>query len=254
VNSTSVEAWTALLAGMRGLPKLPNSTGDNSQSAIFPRGIWQPGDRQSQLAGDNDASYSGYRGLTDAQVRTLAEAIVKQVRLRGPFVSLGQFVNRALVSVAADGNGLGISGALQAAIDQSGTNSLSGGSLTDSGDRSHYNDWGTIPADGPVNAVGQRSSNIPGWLSQADILQAIGPVIAARSDTFVIRAYGDAKNPLTGEITARAWCEATVQRMPEFYDSSQPSWAAPASLNVTNKLFGRRFHCISFRWLTPTEI
>ena len=57
-----------------------------------------------------------------------------------------------------------------------------------------------------------------------------------RSDTFVIRAYGEAADG------SRAWCEAVVQRV------SEPVSSAPMMK------FGRQFKQIRFRWLSPAEI
>ncbi len=105
-------------------------------------------------------------------------------------------------------------------------------------------------------AAGLLSQHVPGYLMQADILQAIGPVISARSDTFVIRAYGDVKDGLaTGgnSITARAWCEAVVQRLPEYTDPSLQPEASPASDSINDR-FGRRFRILSFRWLSSDEL
>ncbi len=103
--------------------------------------------------------------------------------------------------------------------------------------------------------MGQRSTAIPGWLTQADVLQAIGPVISARSDTFTIRTYGEVANPVTGETSARAWCEAVVQRLPDYVNTTDPATVAPASLTAgDNKTFGRRFRVVSFRWLSPDAI
>ena len=72
-----------------------------------------------------------------------------------------------------------------------------------------------------------------------EFMAAVGPVLATRSDTFRLRAYGDAVNPADASKTeAAAWCEAIVQRIPEEMD-------AP---------FGRRFVIIYFRWLGPEDI
>ena len=65
----------------------------------------------------DSAYWDGFRRLTDDQLTTLAEKIVEQVRLRGPFLSVGDFVNRRL-----DVGEKGRSGALQAAIDKAGLN------------------------------------------------------------------------------------------------------------------------------------
>lgn len=103
---------------------------------------------------------------------------------------------------------------------------------------------------------GRKSTGIPGWLMQGDVLQSIGSVLSARSDTFVVRAYGEVLNPLdsTDAPLARAWCEAVVQRFSDFVDTSDKAKTAPATLNTTNQMFGRRFKIISFRWLSPDDI
>ena len=74
------------------------------------------------------------------------------------------------------------------------------------------------------------------FITQGDILQVIGDSLVARSDTFVIRAYGEAADG------SRAWCEAVVQRV------SEPVSSAPMMK------FGRQFKQIRFRWLSPAEI
>ena len=129
----------------------------------------------------------------------------------------------------------------------------------------------TAPGKGVVLS---RATGIPGWLTQADILQAIGPNLSARSDTFVIRAYGDAldlvnTNPASvqpRDILARAWCEAVVQRFPDYVDPSDPATAHPSGTYSTtvadggwdvkpvNQAFGRRYRIVSFRWLTKDDI
>lgn len=93
----------------------------------------------------------------------------------------------------------------------------------------------------------------PGHLSQADILQQVGSVITARSDTFTIRAYGDVLDESTNEVVAQAWCEAVVQRLPE------PVVPDPASGNLNpdgdgEAGFGRKFVVTQFRWLDKNEI
>ena len=85
----------------------------------------------------------------------------------------------------------------------------------------------------------------PAWLTQADVLQVIGPALSARSDTFVIRALGDAG--FAGEVRGAACLEAVVQRLPE------P--AAPGGAFSLNEIanasgrYGRRFKIISMRWV-----
>ncbi len=68
---------------------------------------------------------------------------------------------------------------------------------------------------------------------------AIGPLFSVRSDTFRIRAYGEALNPSDStRIEAVAYCEAVIQRTPV---------SAPAG-------FGRRFIVLSFRWLSVDDL
>ena len=288
INSTSVDAWVAVLGGMKNLPRLPNlasSEPSPNTNTVFPRSIRQPTQAIATPTGTGADSYSGYRQLTDANIQTLATAIVKQVRMRGPFVSLSHFVNRVLVAAGSDTtSGLGQSGALQTAIDTANLNVFSDSTASASADRvalltptdsdqaamKEAGVRGTFSlfADGSINTPVptplQRSAGIPGWLTQADLLQAIGPVISTRSDTFVIRAYGETNNPVLNPTTpvagARAWCEAVVQRMPDYVDQTDfnltgfGNATAPAGTNATNQTYGRRFKIVSFRWLSPNDI
>lgn len=71
-----------------------------------------------------------------------------------------------------------------------------------------------------------------------EILAALGPMLTVRSDTFRIRAYGEALNPADpARIEAAAFCEAIVQRTPD----PMPG-------------FGRRFVITHFRWLGVEDI
>lgn len=70
------------------------------------------------------------------------------------------------------------------------------------------------------------------------IMAALGPMLAVRSDTFRVRAYGEAVNPADpARPEAVAYCEAIVQRTPD---------PLPG--------FGRRFVITRFRWLGPEDI
>jgi hypothetical protein len=272
--------------------------------------------------GSNPQSYSGFRQLTDTEIDNLAFKIVQQVRLRGPFLSLAQFVNRRIGSVNNDP--YSYAGALQEAIDfQYSTqvpthNSLTGAVTVGAGSTTNMAYWGpanttlpglqklpypdgipstTLPPSGGYSGasanLNSKVEGIPAWLTQADILQAIGSIIAVRSDTFVIRAYGDVLNPLipqptTGKPTAmsdaitndptliqsRAWCEMVVQRYPDYLDTTSttsyddepaatngvntlnPDYTLNGSkpLSLVNATFGRRFRVVSIRWLNPTDI
>lgn len=97
-------------------------------------------------------------------------------------------------------------------------------------------------ADAELNGTtGVRGS--PYFLSQADVVSLLGPALASRSDTFRIRAYGDAVNLAdAGNANAPpesvAYCEVLVQRIPE----------SDAGGN------GRKFVITYFRWLGPDDI
>ena len=128
-------------------------------------------------------------------------------------------------------------------------------------------------ADANINAtIGEFSSQ---WLTQGDIMTALAPVLFPRSDTFVIRTYGDVVNPATSTTAApvvegRAWAEAVVQRFPDYFDPSDPPetqpgdfatpsdpndpTSTPSTAHQLNQLYGRRFKIVSFRWLTRNDL
>jgi hypothetical protein len=183
----------------------------------------------------------------------LAKAMVDEVKARGPFLNMGDFVNRRPNGSPAEQ----AVGALQAAIDKSGLNSgfaVGGRSLVDS-------DFGTLIGRGVVSAepAAARSAGSAGHLGQARLLAAFGSQITVRSDTFVIRTYGDTRDA-SGRIISKAWCEAVVQRLPEYVDptdrpEASRGWpTASARLTTTNSQFGRRIVTRSFRWLNGEEI
>ncbi|HEY1120839.1 MAG TPA: hypothetical protein VGE67_04530, partial [Haloferula sp.] len=302
VNSTEKEAWKALLAGSKHLTH-PSGGSTGSETALYPRSLEQISASAQPPTGSSSDSYSGFRRLTDAQIDAIATEITRQVRMRGPFVSLSHFVNRALVGIVQNKD-LGRSGALQSALDNAGSNISPDGTkvvfsdVNATDDRVNLQNDGSAPrADmvggdstslpssgvdgiwpptshdlnaGSVAGIladkemlkdakykreqGYRSTGIPGWVTQADLLQVIGPSLSARSDTFRIRAYGESLDPDSGTPVAKAWCEAIVQRLPEYLDSADAPTERGVDLTDINKKFGRRFQIVSFRWLSPHEI
>lgn len=90
----------------------------------------------------------------------------------------------------------------------------------------------------------------PGFLSQADLLHSLGPVLQNRSDTFTIRVYGDTRNPINQSVSAVAYCEARIQRFPDTVNEND-NITLPDSLNFP---LGRRFRVLSFKWLNQNEI
>ena len=69
-----------------------------------------------------------------------------------------------------------------------------------------------------------------------------------------LRACGEARDS-AGNLTARAWCEAVVQRVPDYFDPVDDPHVAAAKLkSFVNRDFGRRLRLVSFRWLANEEI
>ena len=256
VNSTSVPAWKALLMGMSyaELPVLNVSTGRISLQSIgsgktaFPRMSFSAGN-DSDKNGSTDDFWKGYRVLSEDEAQTLAEKIVDQVRKRGPFRSMADFVNRKLES-----GDLGESGALQSAIDESGLNTSINSKFSEN--TGSITSWRNAP-----NAA-RTGDGFPGAITQGDILQALAPVLTVRSDTFKIRAYGETLDS-NGAVAAKAWCEAVVQRTPQFCDEqNNPTYAGTRTSNGFNSgelkngaaEFGRQFKIVSFRWINENEL
>ncbi|MFA6289536.1 MAG: hypothetical protein WC661_19320 [Opitutaceae bacterium] len=318
INSTSRDAWVALISGLNTLRVNKDST---AEGVPYPRTLWQPVDNTKtgatfKTSGTDEETYAGYRRLTADEIRLLADEIVKRVRARGPFVSLSHFINRSLVAASGDFNasindadtsgnlaapavpmGRGFAGPLQAAIDStaSGINTfintgagdvVTGNAANAYGDRLLFNgsvtptntyvprsdntggiyfadmkvDWAhtnwRYDQSAPPGPYGRTSTGTPGWLLQGDILQALGPALSVRSDTFTIRTYGETVNPLDSTQTlARAWCEAVVQRLPDYVDSvANPAEAPRSALSPDNLAFGRGYKVVSFRWLSAEDI
>lgn len=287
VNSTSVEAWMAVLAGLNGqavkidgkFKEISNSPVIRFMNAIGSGlGGYTSGGSIADNDGDDGNGWRWYATLSDDEVRKIAEKIVDQVRARGPFMSLSDFVNRRL-----DTGDNGKAGTIQAAIDDSGVNKTRSSGF---GDGSGSNpDTTRYPNLFPTNAKFKKAG-VPGYITQGDILSNIGASLTARSDTFTIRAYGDIAG-ISGNPEARAWCEAVVQRFPEFIDPQDDEndemidvvefrqnyrnkqndsvtnrgdkyvlekWSRNDDLSSVNKLFGRRYKIISFRWLSQDEL
>ena len=167
---------------------------------------------------------SSPQDLSTSQIDTMAQAIVALIHMKmtegGPFRSMEEFL--------APHKTYGDISILEKAIAESGIN----------------------PAAITANPVPHFTD--PGFgsltLTAADIMTAMAPYLRTRSDTFVVRSYGEVVNPATSLVTGRAWCEATVQRFSETVDAGDDITAP----NVTG--FGRRFKITQFRWLSPSDI
>jgi Tfp pilus assembly protein PilX len=250
VNSTSVDAWRAVLGALRDA-EIDTAAGAETvaETTPLPR-VRRPADKsiEGDLLPVRQKRWQGHRRLSDEQIAKLAGEIVTEIRARGPFLSLSDFVNR---EVGPEGDTT-LQGAIQAAIDRTTINDLvkmDGKELT------------AAELDNPSYAyksvkagVGNTASQGPGFITQGDVLSAIGSRIHVRSDTFRIRCYGEARDPSGKEVLARAWCEAVVQRVPEFTDPADQPDKTFADLNPVNAKFGRKFEIVSFRWLRQSEV
>lgn len=253
VNSTSVPAWKVLLGSCYARETVRSRSfisNDDAGSEIgldvadspIPRFINPMGGTVNADDSSNADAWRGFRSLNSQELDALATAVVDEVKLRGPFSSIADFVNRRLTS-----DRTGQSGALQAALDRTVNDPSRFGGTPTAADSDL---WGVTGSAG--NLAPAASAGAPGWLLQNDIIQALAPILAVRSDTFTIRSYGRADNPLTGARNAEVWLEATVQRMPQWIEDTDLAHNAPSdSLNVN---FGRRFRIVSLRWLKADEV
>jgi len=305
VNSTSKAAWKAILASLRK-QKLPEGSAQADGTPLT---------RFARAFGNNDGKtnpWSGYRELTDLEIDDLAGAVVNEVRKRGPFMSLSDFINRRLVN----SDSFGLKGALQAAIDDSKINgevkngSVSNGSAIKNGGGIFATEKGVELFGGNIDpyypikpndrfpsirSMSQTNKDsevtaalgAPGIVTQMDVLNSIGPNLTARSDTFVIRAYGEAYDN-NGQSIGKAWVEVVAQRSTDyialaneepniraqFYRNNDGSsnsdyetkpttdrYKRNTSTDTTknrlinlNRILGRRFNTVSLRWLNPQEI
>ncbi len=264
VNSTSVTAWRALLGHARNqrVPhynetgttwstKLSNET-DYAVTRFSIAGDAEAGSASSSGSFPDANDFAGYRTLDEDFLDALAEKVVDQVRLRGPFLSLSEFINRQLSS-----GDLALAGTLQAALNEvtksPATNVLSNIQALSSKSVAVPDRAAEAEYKFPEAAVGYSAYGLPGWTRQADLLRPLAPILSARDDTFTIRAYGDARDA-RGRIIASTVCEAVVRRTREFVDPADLAHITTAPALAANQTFGRRFQVVSFRWLTPAEI
>ncbi len=238
LNSTSVEAWASLLQGIRlGTWVYDDPAGssplagqdeltltDEAQLFRFSQSAeetWR-GDYTGSATFDaildpiREDFRKGLRSFSKADVESLAIEIVRNIRSRRQAAagSVGPLVSLQDFVDA---------GIIESAILNAGIN------------------------------VGftEGSSN---YLTQQDVLTAIAPFLSARSDTFLIRAYGDSVNPFDStQVLARAYCEAIVQRVHEKHPTESNADPMVETDNSAGS-YGRIFKVIAFRWMTGDEI
>lgn len=127
INSTSVDAWISYLASLKG-KSIPNAAYSSNETPV-PRFLKHPVQN----------SWNKIRSLSDDEITLLAHCLVEQIKLRGPFLSFSDFVNRRIQGVTANllplhfseweqkakedrDSVLGLRGAVQAAIAESEIN------------------------------------------------------------------------------------------------------------------------------------
>lgn len=267
VNSTSVAAWRAVLQGLASrqlvtaeggklrmvepskhplhvtFSRFMLSTTDKSTDSEHSYSPMQGSSRFRSSAALGTAAWSEVRMLKPADIARLAEEMVRQVRERGPFLSMSDFINRRLDE---RGGETALKGALQAAIDRTDINKA-------------FREVQVTPQKGslfrfPEAEQGDLHAAAPGYLIQSDVLASLGNILCVRDDTFTIRAYGCVRNA-RNMILSQCWCEATVQRSIEYVDPVDAPSAVSAGTNPAarlsplNRVFGRRFRITSFKWL-----
>ena len=274
VNSTSVAAWNAVLQGLASrllvtgeggrmrmvepgkktadvaFSRFMLSTTDKSIDSVGRYSPMQGSDAFRSGAAYGTAAWSEVRLLKPADITRLAEEMVRQVRARGPFLNMSDFINRRLDE---KGGEHALKGALQAAIDRTDINR-------------DFREVQVTPQKGslyrfPDAEKGDLHAAAPGYLIQSDVLASLGNILTVRDDTFTVRAYGCVRND-EGAILSQCWCEAVVQRSIDYVDPSDAPQSGefssdlnqPSRLSHLNQVFGRRFVVTSFKWLDHWDL
>jgi hypothetical protein len=248
INSTSVAAWKAVLGGLRihqwEYLDYPNNTADlaaitlskDSRARMFSRfthtlsetykAPQTPAFQADEPIAPSAFYRRGARYFDADQINALAHEIVQQIKNRGtPFQSMESFL-----SEVSPGNGSLMEQAIATIFAPNGRQKWD-------------HRWETEGTRGPESDYIDIDHFAPGFLTQADIMTAIGPMLAPRSDTFKIRARGQSFYP-NGTLCGSATIEATLQRLPE-----------AINLNTAiNQPTTRRFQLLATRWLLDDQL
>ena len=252
INSTSVEAWKAVLSSLRlkdfshlywpngraseqDIPELLPTSREHGSFTRFSHSLEETYQALAPpaMVGSNPVAPSafyrhGARRFSDNQFEAFAKEIVRLIRQKGtPFESM-----KAFLSELSPGNG----SLLEQAIMNVFTDPVTG--------RQQWrHSWETTGQHETGEAPIDIDHFSPGFLTQADIITAIGPMLSPRSDTFKIRARGESYSP-QGKAVGSATIEAIVQRIPETVDPDA-AIESPAR---------RRLKLLSMRWLADGEV
>lgn len=254
VNSTSIEAWKAFLGSMAGLslPLVNPEDGGiidtiEEEMPFFSRTPVVMENGYDEGATSGALFWNSHRRITNEELTLLAQRMVEEVRSRGPFSSIADFVNRRLAGPDDHRR----SGALQSALDRSlNLNLPTELTGSDSGENLLLPDASFVSES--ISSQDRPGTASRGWITQADVLQSLGSLLSVRSDTFTIRAFGESIDDSGSNQTVQVWCEIVVQRVAE-----------PANSNFLHgndgflfedPVFGRQFRIVSFRWLDSDDV
>lgn len=252
INSTSVDAWKAVLSSLRlkdfshlhwpngraseqDIPELLPASREHGSFTRFSHSLEETYQAPAPpvIVDSNPVAPSafyrhGARRFSDDQFEAFAREIVRLIRQKGtPFESMEAFLSE----LSSDSGSL-----LEQAIMNVFTDPITG-----------RQQWRHIWETTGEHTAGETPVDIdhfsPGFLTQADIMTAIGPMLSPRSDTFKIRARGESFSP-QGKAVGSATIEAIVQRIPEAAD---PGVAIESPTQ-------RKLKLISMRWLADGEV
>ena len=288
INSTSINAWKALLSGLNEI-KVPvlntdlDSTTDTISYSVANKNVFSRSSLPLDTLGDSNEPtdvdpandhWEGFRSLTDQHITDLATNIVAEIKARGPAFTLADFINRKLTLTGDHWK----SGAIQSAIDTTNVVNVAGSVGTGINGEILLNNPDKVlkvkvgglsythflephAKTGYTDGLGTADTALqgftiggaPGYLMQADILNSIGPFLNNRSNTFTIRSYGDSTD-IHGQITSKAYLEAVVQQVTDFVDSTDIATTNMASISTTNQTFGRKFKIVSYKWINESDL
>jgi len=252
LNINSTAYWGYYTRGSNGQFDVKSYDGSSDSRTTY-LGFPQSSSPSPVAGTANKQTWTGWSRLAlKNEINNLAGRIDTEVKERGPFMSVSDFVNRKVGGNTITNHHK--KGAVQAGVDAMTTNSSVYGSA--GGVATDYGKHGPLVPSTTESA--NTAAGIPGSVTQANVLRNIAPRLTARSDTFRIRGYGEVADA-DGKIIAKATCEAVVQRLPEYVDSNtdpdnNEPWDEGATLNIMNQTYGRRFEIRSFRWLDDSEV
>lgn len=252
INSTSIDAWKAVLSSLRidnfqhlhwpeedtsdpGTLDLIATSRNQGNFTRFSHSLEEtyqvtapPTELDNKPVAPSAFYRHGARRFKNEDFDAFAREIVRLIKQQSrPFESM-----EAFLSELSTGNG----SLLEQAIRNTLTN-------PETKRQEWYHRWETKGEDLEIETPVEIDHFAPGFLTQADIMTAIGPMLAPRSDTFKIRAraecFDDFGNPISVAVV-----EAILQRTPEAKDSTTP-------LNMPTT---RKWKICSVRWLSENEL